>query len=49
MRVESRMDQIMKFYKIKGDCSYMIPLVPPMTFLIEAPISFTVSAGSFSG
>lgn len=28
---------------------YMMPLVPPMTFLIEDPISLTVSAGSFSG
>lgn len=29
--------------------SYMIPLVPPITLLIEDPISFTVSAASFRG
>lgn len=28
---------------------YKIPLVPPITLLNEAPISFTVSAASFRG
>lgn len=28
---------------------YRIPLVPPITLLIDDPISFTVSAASFKG
>lgn len=42
---------MMKTHKTeKGRVSnYMIPLVPPITLLMDDPISFTVSAASFSG